>query len=634
MAPSSRTRSATLAAVGWSLGLLVIVSLVLPSLTVYPASPSQPEADKGIAKLSRDVYYQTQAPPVGPPAPRLYVTDYPARSGDSRLTIWIVAQQHVYWGGLVLGTLMLVTLLEVFGLLVRGRASASRLDEFARHTLHVILLGLSITAVLGGILVFNLLLWYPDLTTYLLGLFRPWVLLYGGLALLLTVFTYVYHYTWDSMSDLAAKYVHAALGILVNVIGCTIVLTANGWASFMTSPAGVDDGGRYLGNVWHVLHNPTWNPTNVHRLASHLLLGAAVIAAYTAYRAWTSTTKQEQSRLDERSHWTMLLWTLVLFTVQFGGYWLLRETYAYRQQIGITQLGGLFAWLNIVRVTAIGALFLGVNYYLWQRITATEAGGTVTHYAKYAFFLLAVCVAVYITPHTIVMTPLELKQMGGQQHDVVGNYGVESAKNAAVNLMIVVTAWTLCLWRLSRQAQATRAAWTPLLYLTTVFLVGAANILYLGVYGYFIPANVRIGLSVPMVVTPVGLLIFGLILTRGRDERASADHVWGGHLNARGTLALFGLAFIVTWLVGLGGYTRSGVRLFWHIYEIMRDASPWNFTPTVGFAVNVITLNALLFWATLAFILWLSSSSSTKTVPPLPERASSSFAIEADQRRA
>ncbi len=588
-----------------------LTTLLITILCIAPLTPAlfhgtaSASEQKTKPALARDVYYQNKALPTGSQAPRLYVTDYPGRSGDSRLTIWIVAQQHTYWGGFVLGALMVVSGLEVIALLNRRRSYASRLDDFARHTLRIILVGLSLTAILGGILVLNLLLLYPDLTTYLLGLFRPWVFLYGGLALLLTMFTYVYFYTWESMSELSTKYVHAAVGILVNMIGCTIVLTANGWASFMSSPAGVDDNGRYLGNLWHILHNATWNSTNVHRLASHLLLGTAVIAAYTAYRAWTSRNEQEASRLDERTRWSVLALALVLFTIQFGGYWLLREIYAYRQQMGITLLGGLFAWLNIVRVTAMGALFLGINYYLWQRITSVEAGLAYRPYAKYAFFVLALCMAVYITPHTIVMTPLELKEMGGQQHDVLGNYGVSSAKNTAVNIMIVVTAFGLCLLRTCRATRNTSTKWSPMRYLTPVYLVGAANIIYLGAYGYFIPANVRIGLSVPMVMTSVALVIFGLIITRGRGVDESDRQAWSGNLNVRGTFALFGIAFILTWLVGLGGYTRSGVRLFWHITEIVRDNSPWNFTPTVGFAANVITLNTLIFWGSLAFILWL-----------------------------
>jgi hypothetical protein len=60
-------------------------------------------------------------------------------------------------------------------------------------------------------------------------------------------------------------------------------------------------------------------------------------------------------------------------------------------------------------------------------------------YIKYLVFLLTCGYLVFITPHTIVMTPAELKAMGGQQHPVLGNYGVMSAKNGGINVIITTT---------------------------------------------------------------------------------------------------------------------------------------------------------------------------------------------------
>ena len=60
-------------------------------------------------------------------------------------------------------------------------------------------------------------------------------------------------------------------------------------------------------------------------------------------------------------------------------------------------------------------------------------------YIKYLVFLLVCGFLVFITPHTMVMTPAELKAMGGQQHPVLGNYGVMSAKNGGINVIITTT---------------------------------------------------------------------------------------------------------------------------------------------------------------------------------------------------
>ena len=54
-----------------------------------------------------------------------------------------------------------------------------------------------------------------------------------------------------------------------------------------------------------------------------------------------------------------------LLPLPFAGYYLAAEIYAYSQQMGITLMGGIFAWLFIIQAVLIGTLFLSANYYLW-----------------------------------------------------------------------------------------------------------------------------------------------------------------------------------------------------------------------------------------------------------------------------
>ena len=209
-----------------------------------------------------------------------------------------------------------------------------------------------------------------------------------------------------------------------------------------------------------------------------------------------------------------------------------------------------------------------------------------------------------MTPYTLVMTLLELKQMGGQQHQVLGNYGVESAKQPAICIMILLTAWSLLIWSLCSNQSARIMMEARLI--TGAFLAAMANIVWLGIYGYSIPANVRVGLNIPMWATTFMMVLLVSVLVI-RNRRVSEDESlsWG-NLPNRAYYALFSLAFVVTWIMGLGGYRRSSLRLFWHVNEIIRDASPWGYTHSVGFATNVITLNALIFWGSLLVLLWVA----------------------------
>ena len=57
--------------------------------------------------------------------------------------------------------------------------------------------------------------------------------------------------------------------------------------------------------------------------------------------------------------------------------------------------------------------------------------------------------------------------------------------------------------------------------------------------------------------------------------------------------------------MGLMGYVRSGLRMDWHVYGVMRDTSPGAYTPTLGFATNMVSVTVIIFLGLLAFIFWL-----------------------------
>ena len=207
----------------------------------------------------------------------------------------------------------------------------------------------------------------------------------------------------------------------------------------MMSPAGVDEQGRFLGNIWHVIHTALWNPLNVHRILGNMAFGGGVVAAYAAYKFLASKTDEDRAHYDWMGYIAMALGVAFLIPLPFAGYWLMREVYAYRQQMGITLMGGLLAWLFIIQATMIGILFLSTNYYLWQAMGRMRGAEKYQRYIKYLVFLLVCGFLVFITPHTMVMSPAELKAMGGQQHPVLGNYGVMSAKNGGINVIITTT---------------------------------------------------------------------------------------------------------------------------------------------------------------------------------------------------
>jgi len=383
----------------------------------------------------------------------------------------------------------------------------------------------------------------------------------------------------------------------------------------MMSPAGIDEQGRYLGNIWNVIHSALWNPLNVHRILGNMAFGGGVVAAYAAYRFLSSNTDAERAHYDWMGYIAMSLGVAFLIPLPFAGYWLMREVYAYRQQMGITLMGGLLAWLFIIQATMIGILFLTTNYYLWQALGRMTGAERFQKYIKYLVFILVVGLLVFITPHTIVMSPAELKAMGGQQHPVLGNYGVMSAKNGGINAIIMTTILSFIWYQ--RGNKVPTVSWSKFgnIFMGCFFVVAQLNNIWLACYGYFIPANVRIGLSVPQVAGTLSclFLMMPLNLAMLKGGRELGPIRWG-QIPVRSQYAIILLATAFTWMMGLMGYIRSSVRLFWHVNEVMRDNSPWAYTHTIGFAANVISFNVLFFWVSIMFVFWMGSLGTKKLV--------------------
>ena len=86
-----------------------------------------------------------------------------------------------------------------------------------------------------------------------------------------------------------------------------------------------------------------------------------------------------------------------------------------------------------------------------------------------------------------------------------------------------------------------------------------------------------------------------------------------------GTYAIFLLAISFTWLMGLMGYIRSAVRLFWHVTEVVRDNSADAYTLTIGEAGKMLTFNTLFVWTQFVVVFWVASLTVKKGEKAEPE---------------
>jgi cytochrome bd ubiquinol oxidase subunit I len=517
----------------------------------------------------------------------------------SRVAIWMVAQLHLLFAAFVLAVPLFAFIIEVIGYKTGDR----RYDRLAHEFTKLLSVSFSLTATFGAFLTFMLIILYPKFTNYLMSVFSPTFLPYVLLFFFEAFFLYTYYYGWGKFHPL----VHLGLGLSLNLVGTAIMLIANSWLTFMMSPRGISDTGAVI-SVWEAVYNFTWMPINVHRIIANIAFGGSVASAYAAFKFLQSTTDEERAHYDWMGYIGNFVAISAFLPLPFAGYWLAKEIYAYSQTLGLTMMGGAFSWLFIIQAVLIGNLFLAANYYLWLGMGRVEGQQPLQRFIKYLLAGIVLCFMVWATPRSIIATVSEVRAMGGSSHPILGFLGVMSAKNTAVNILILTTFMSFLLYR--RTGKIATVAWAKAGHAAqlAIFAGAAIFVIFLGVYGYFVEASVRIGLSVPQVgsvlLAMVSITIIDVFLFR---HASRTGEVRWGNIPAVSQYVLIFIAVTFTWLMGLMGYVRSGLRQHWHVYGVIRDNSVDAFTPTLGFATQVVSVTVLLFFILIGFVFWITS---------------------------
>jgi cytochrome bd-type quinol oxidase subunit 1 len=530
----------------------------------------------------------------------------------SRGAIWIAAQIHLLFAAFVLGVPMFAVVAEAIGIFGKDE----RYDKLAKEFTRLLLVAYSATAIWGAVLVFLLGTLYPRLWSYLTTIFEMSMWAYVGLFFFESFTLYLYYYGWDRWKKGRAKYVHWGLGILLNIWGTIVMFIANSWLTYMMSPPAevTPDTAPEMVQFWSAFANATWMPINIHRMLANVVFGGAIVGAYAAYRFLMAKTDEERAHYDWMGYVGNFIAIGALIVLPFAGYYLGREIYEFNQQMGITMMGGFMSWLWIIQAFLIGVLFLTGNYYLWVGMGRIPGAERFMPYTKYMLVVLVIGVLVWATPHTMIADRQELAAMGGSHHPFLGVLGVMSAKNTAVNLMILTTFLSFLLYRRANKEATVGWAKSGTLIQGVIFVVAAVVVLFYGIYGYFVTAIVRIGFSVYQVAAVlfaiISVITIDVFMMRGARSRGEIR--WG-QMPERSQYALFVLAVSFTWLMGLMGFARSGIRQHWHVWEVVRDTSPWAATPALGYASVVISACVLIFLLLVAFIFWVGTLAEKPT---------------------
>jgi cytochrome bd ubiquinol oxidase subunit I len=519
----------------------------------------------------------------------------------SRLAVWAVAQLHLNFAAFILGVPIFAVIIEAIG----WRTRDPQYDWLSHELVKLTFAAFSTTALLGALLLFLFIGYYPKFWTYMTSIFFPTYGIYAGLFFFETFTVYIWYYGWDWLSG-SRKWIHVSLGVLSNLFGTAILLVANSWVTFMMSPAGIDDSGALKGSVWSAMNNFTWMPINIHRLIANIVFGGTICAAYAAFRFLGATTDEERARYDWMGYIGNFVALSAFIVLPFAGYYLGREIYAFNQTMGITMMGGFMSWLWIIQAILIGVLFMGSNYYLWLGMERIPGSERYRRYVPMLIGILAFGFMVWATPRSMVITLDEARAMGGTHHPLLGFLGVMSAKNTAVNMMILTTFLSFVLYRRANKVSTKSWVGTGMAIQWAALGVAAAIVIFFGVYGYFVESLVRIGFSVYQVLAVLGAIfvVMAIDIPMFKGARSTGAIRWGT-IAPRSQYVLILLAVTFTWLMGLMGFARSGIRQHWHVYGVMRDNSVDAATPAIGYAANMITVVTIAFFLLVLFIFWL-----------------------------
>ncbi len=527
----------------------------------------------------------------------------------SRVFVWVIAEWHLMFAAFVLGVPIFVLITEILGVAQKNR----RYDDLAKEFTRLLAVSYTLTAVLGAVLLVALFALYPRFLAHLSVVFKPSWFGYVALILLEAFFAYLYWYSWEPLRH--RKGWHIAIGGMVNAMGVAILLVTSAWVGYTMTPQGIE--GRDLGitvvSRWKAGLNYALLPLTIHRFIANVCFGGAVAGAYAAFRFLCAETDEERARFDWMGYVGSFIAVAAFIPLPFAGYYFGTEIYHYSQQMGVSMMGGSFAQLWFIQAILIGSLFLGFNLYLWLAMGRIPGGERYKAYQALVLVVIATGFAVWATPHSILATVSEMRAMGGAHHPKLGVLGVMSAKNTAVNMMILFTFLNFMLYRRGNKVAVAPWARMGKLIQGLALLAAAGIVVGYGVYGYFVPAAIRIGFSVYQVLAVLGLMavFMAIEFPMYRGAKSLGEPQWG-RMPRRSQYVLFFLAVTFTWLMGLMGYIRSGIRQYWHVYGVMRDTSAEAFIPTHGNATAAVSLIVLLFFLMVAAVFALALRSERR----------------------
>ena len=573
----------------------------------------------------------------------------------NRVAVWVVAQLHILFAAFILGAPIFVVISEWLGM----RQQDPKYDRLAKEVTKVTAILYSMTALTGGFFVLVLVGLYPSFTGWLFNHFFPiFGITYPLLFISETIVLYCYWYTWDSLQG-EKKGRHLALGVLLNLIGIVTLFVIDAPTAFMNTPVKATEGMEMnlrtfvetTATLWDKINNFSWMPLNFHRLVGNICFGGFIAGLIAAYRYMFSHSDEERAYYDWMGFVGNFIGISALLFLPLMGYVYGSEFYDYDASVGPYMMADQLSMYFIMQGGMVGLIFLASAYYIWlslKRIEVPDYSSAVSRrlvagilsvfvpglgqlynrqWVKGLVFLIMQAAIVGFVGYTfvahageglglkllLVLFPVAVMIISSSD---AMRHGSSEAPTSLLTLPVrLFAALLLGLERfgLKRRQLVIKSAFMVLLFGNAIWMTPHAfvgNVSALtdeSAPRLSLPSDWDFMALMPAKNTAAVLMVLMILMSFILYTRAiKRGTIRWGKIDFSSQFALIFLAFSAIWTMGLMGVVRSSLRKYFHIYDLLPDISPENFTPTLAYSGRLITILTIVFFLVVSLAIWLA----------------------------
>lgn len=356
------------------------------------------------------------------------------------ISISLTPVEHIETSGIVLALLNGAVGGMISNMIMFAK-SDFKFERLAHEITKVIGMCYSFTALTGGLFLLIMIVVYSDFISYLLGNFPVlFMIAYPTLFILETMVMYIYVYSWDPLNQQNKKGRHIVCGIILNVLGLTLLAALDGPATFMqTPPKPLAE----LGNIseWSKIANATWMPLNYHRLVGNGTFGGYMVGIIGAYMYLWSTKKEEKEYYDWVGYMGNIIGVGIMIPLPAMGYIFVSEIYQYDATIGMYIMSDRESMFMLVQGLLVGTMFSASNIYMWVSMKRIENAQRFFPAMKFGFILIVISVAIWFTPRRFFATMMPEPGMNPDMvlPDNLAFMALMISKNTAAFALVTVT---------------------------------------------------------------------------------------------------------------------------------------------------------------------------------------------------